>query len=191
MPPISRKCPGQEFLTLSYSNRMVLLGLVLCVAGICRAQQPPMNTHLQWLDHLAGDWVLQGTIAGKQTTHEVQAEWVLNREYLRLHEVSREKDARGGPSYEAIVFIGWDAKAQEYACLWLDSTGGGGLSAQGIARGKRSGDSIPFIFTITPSESIHNTFVYDRSTDTWKWLIDDEANGKSDRFADVKLSRAR
>jgi len=191
MPPISRKCPRHEYLTLSYLNRMVFLGLVLFVGGICRAQQPPMDSHLQWLDHLAGDWVLQGTIAGKQTTHEVKAEWVLNREYLRLHEVSREKDAKGGPSYEAIVFIGWDAKAQEYACLWLDSTGGGGLSAQGIGRGKRAGDSIPFIFTITPSESIHNTFVYDRSTDTWKWLIDDEANGKSERFADVKLSRAR
>jgi hypothetical protein len=153
------------------------------------AQGPVTNAPLELLDHLAGQWVLQGTIAGQQTTHNVQADWVLKREYLRIHEVSQEKDAKGDPAYEAIVFVGWDAKTQEYACLWLDSTSGGGLSAPGIAHGKKSGDSIPFLFAISPSNSIHNTFVYDRATDTWKWLIDDETNGKSERFADVKLSR--
>ena len=116
---------------------------------------------------------------------------MLKREYLRLHEISREKDARGDPAYEAIVFVSWDPKTQEYICLWLDSTAGGGLSAQGLAHGKKSGDSIPFLFTISPSDSIHNTFVYDRGADSWKWLIDNDANGKTERFADVKLARAR
>jgi hypothetical protein len=106
---------------------------------------------------------------------------------LRLHEVSREKDPKGDPAYEAIVFIGWDP--QEYICPWLDSTAGGGLSAQGLAHGKKSGDSIPFLFTISPSDSIHNEFVYDRALDTWKWLIDDDASGKTERSADVKLVR--
>jgi hypothetical protein len=69
------------------------------------------------LDRLAGQWVLQGTIAGKQTTHDVQVGWVLKREYLRLHEISREKDAKGDPAYEAIVFVSWDPKTQEYICL--------------------------------------------------------------------------
>jgi hypothetical protein len=31
------------------------------------------------LDHLAGQWILQGTIAGKRTTHDVQVEWVLTK----------------------------------------------------------------------------------------------------------------
>jgi hypothetical protein len=169
-----------------------LVILVFTLAGVCCAQQPAaMNAQVQLLDHLAGNWVLQGTIAGKTTTHDVQAEWVLNREYLRLHEVSREKDAAGRPSYEAIVFISWDEKAQEYACLWLDSTGGGGLSAQGIGHAKKSGDSIPFVFAIAPSVSLRTTFTFDGGTDTWKWLIDDESNGKNERFADVKLSRAK
>jgi hypothetical protein len=167
------------------------LCLFFLVGGACLAQEPATNSPLELLDHLAGQWVLQGTIAGKQTAHEVQAEWVLKREYLRLHEVSREKDAKGDPAYEAIVFVSWDPKTQEYTCLWLDSTAGGGLSAQGLAHGKKSGDSIPFLFTISPSDSIHNTFVYDRGADSWKWLIDNDANGKTERFADVKLVRAR
>jgi hypothetical protein len=127
----------------------------------------------------------------KQTTHDVQADWVLRREYMRIHEVSREKDAKGEPAYEAIVFISWDAKTQDYTCEWLDSTAGGGLSAQGLAHGKKSGDSIPLLFTLSPSQFIRTTFVYDRGADTWKWLIDNESNGKTDRFADVKLSKPR
>jgi hypothetical protein len=143
------------------------------------------------LDHLSGDWVLKGTIGGKDTTHDIQASWVLNREYLRLHEVSREKNAGGAPAYEAIVFIGWDGKAHQYTCLWLDSTSGDGLSAQTIARATPSGNAIPFIFTISPTDSLHTTFSYDSRADTWQWLIDEEKDGKTDRFANVKLTHAK
>ena len=143
------------------------------------------------LDHLTGSWVLQGTIAGKPTTHDVQATWVLNREYVQLHEISRDKNDRGGTAYEAIVYLSWDGKAQQYTCLWLDSTAGGGLSAEGLAHGNLAGDSIPLIFTLSPSDQIHTTFSYDKATDTWWWLIDNIENGKAHRFADVTLTRAK
>lgn len=163
--------------------------LLALTVGVCRAQAAAANSPGELLDRLGGTWVLRGTIAGKQTTHDVSAQWVLKHEYLRLHEVSRERDAKGNPAYEAIVFVSWDAKRQEYSCLWLDSTEGGGLSAEGIAHGKKSGDSIPFLFTISPSESLHTTFIYERKADAWKWLIDDDSNGKTERFADVMLLR--
>jgi len=140
------------------------------------------------LDHLTGNWILQGTIAGRETTHDVEAEWVLGHEYVRLHETSREKKAQGQAAYEAIIFIEWDESSSEYRCLWLDSTGGGGLTAQGIAHGKRSGNGIAFLFKDKGS-SIHNTFAYSKSTDTWQWLIDNEAGGKVSEFARVKLTR--
>jgi hypothetical protein len=142
------------------------------------------------LDHLSGNWVLHGTIAGESTTHDIQATWVLNREYLQLHEVSREKNEKGGAAYEAIVYLSWDTKAQQYSCLWLDSTAGGGLSAEGIAHGPKAGDSIPLIFTISPADQIHTTFSYDATSDSWRWLIDNFENGKTQRFADVRLKLA-
>ena len=142
------------------------------------------------LEHLTGSWVLQGTIAGRETTHDVAAEWVLGHEYVRLHETSREKKASGQPAYEAIIFIEWDETSSQYRCLWLDSTAGGGLSAQGIAHGKRSGDGIAFLFKDKDNDSsIHNTFAYSKSTDTWQWLIENEAGGKVSEFARVKLTR--
>ena len=168
---------------------------IICLVGLCIAlgamAQSQTADPFSLLDHLSGDWVLKGTIGGRDTTHDVQASWVLKREYLRLHEVSREKDAGGVPAYEAIVFIGWDDRARQYTCLWLDSTAGNGLSAQTIARATPTANSIPFIFTISPTDSLHTTFNYDSRADTWQWLIDDEKDGKTDRFANVKLTRAK
>ena len=154
-----------------------------------QSAMPPAPTAL--LNHLAGTWVLRGTIAGKPVTHDVQAQWVLNHEYLQLHEVSREKDAKGIPAYEAILYLGWDAKAQQYVCLWLDSTSGDGLSSGILARASQAGDSIPFLFKLPGSDEIRTTFTYDKAADTWRWLIDNSANGKTQRFADVKLSRSK
>jgi hypothetical protein len=171
-------------------SRMIFclaLSAALCGApSLAATEQDPV----QLLDHLAGTWVMRGTIGGKQTTHDVEATWVLNREYLRLHEVSREKDSSGKPLYEAIVFMSWDAKSQQYACLWLDSTGGGGLSAPGIAHGKQAGNSIPLLFTLSPTDSLHTTFTYSESPRTWQLLIDEDNNGKVDHFADVTLTKA-
>ncbi|HUN95099.1 MAG TPA: hypothetical protein VMU69_02535, partial [Bradyrhizobium sp.] len=71
----------------------------------------------------------------------------------------------------------------------LDNTAGGGLSPQGIARGRQSGDAIPLVFTVSQRESLHTTFAYNRSAGTWRLTIDDIIDGKSDRFGDVTLTR--
>jgi hypothetical protein len=68
------------------------MACILVLVGIAGAQQPTFHDAL--LDHLAGSWVLQGTIAGRPTTHDITAEWVLAHQYLRLQEVSREKKGR-------------------------------------------------------------------------------------------------
>ncbi len=166
---------------------VALIGLCL-LTGSTLAQPAPVKDAL--LDHLVGRWVLGGTLAGKETTHDIVSEWVLGHQYLRLLERSREKDAQGQPQYEAIVLIGWDAAAGEYQCLWLDSTGGGGLTPQAIAHGKRNGDAIPFLFRERDGTvSFDNKFSYDRSTDSWAWVMDNVQNGKAVPFGRVRLTR--
>lgn len=150
------------------------------------AQQAQRQDSL--LDRMTGQWVLSGTIAGHQTTHDVDAGWVLNREYIRLHEVSREKSPNGSPAYEAIVFIGWDPAAGEYTILWLDTTSGAGLNSPVIGRGELSGDQIAFLFK-SRDGNFHTTFAYDKSNGTWKWIMDGEKNGKLSPFARVTLTR--
>jgi len=141
------------------------------------------------LDRLIGEWVMEGTIGGDQVTHDLVFEWVLGHHYVRFHEVARERDSTGAPAYEAIVFIGWDQASQRYACLWLDTTGGEGLTSQAIGYGAASGDSIPFVFHFPDGSPFYNTFSYDRATDTWQWQMDGEENGARQPFARVTLAR--
>ena len=166
------------------------LGLVaslLVVSISAVADEPPLADPL--LDRMVGTWVLRGTIAGAETTHDVVAEWVLNHQYVRLHEVSREKDAAGRPAYEAIVFLGADKAANGYACLWLDSTGGGGLNAQAIGHAKRGGNEIALVFRGADGSVFHTTFAYDRAADAWRWLMDAEEGGTLKPFARVRLTK--
>ena len=143
------------------------------------------------LERLAGSWVLQGTLAGKATTHDVTGTWMLDGLYLELHERSRETDSSGKPRYEAVVLLGLDEATGEFQCLWLDSTGGGGLSATAFGRGKRAGDSIPFLFRDPDGTiSFSNTFSYDSSAQAWTWQLDNvRKDGRYAPFGRVRLTR--
>ena len=157
----------------------VLASLVL-ISGAAFAAKDAL------LDHMAGHWVLQGTIAGSPTTHDIDADWVLQDEYIRIHEVSREKDAQGKPQYEAIVFVGYDQKTSRYACFWFDNTGIASPGSGAVAQ--REGDTLPFIFKSSQGD-FHTTFFYVAKNDTWEWRMDGEEKGKLQPFARVTLSR--
>lgn len=164
------------------------LPIFLSVIMLATVAQPQAH-HDALLDHFTGNWLLHGTIAGRETTHDIEAEWVLGHQYIRFHELSRDKTPAGQSAYEAIVFIGMDPASSGYSCLWLDSTAGTGLSAQGIAHGKRSGDEIAFLFQSKDGSNFHTTFIYSSATDTWHWIMDNEEAGKLVPFARVKLTR--
>ena len=100
-------------------RNLAVLALLVLASFSTSAQRPTRKDLL--LDRLTGSWILQGTIAGEETTHDIESEWVLNHEYLRLHETSHEKNAQGQPAYEAIVIIEWNESSGEYRCLWLDA----------------------------------------------------------------------
>lgn len=138
------------------------------------------------LDRMAGDWILTGTIAGQQTTHDIDAEWILQNTYVRLHEVSREKDAAGKPQYEAEVLIGYDAAKSRYVCFWYDITGVASPGSGGIAL--RQGDSLRFVFKSEQGD-FHTTFSYQANAGIWNWTMDMEQGGKLTPFARVSLTR--
>ena len=166
---------------------MKTFALVIWVSFTASAQQITFQDSL--LDHFIGSWVLQGTIQGKETTHDIVTQWVLGHQYLQFHEVSIEKNSGGEPMYEATVFIGWDQALSQYACFWIDGTSGNGLSNPVMGHAKRNGDKIAFLFKFSQTTLFHTTFLYDRGSDTWQWMMDDEENGKLQPFETVKLTR--
>jgi hypothetical protein len=160
--------------------------LILCSATVSVAQQPPVNAPL--LDHLVGKWVLRGTIAGQETTHDVSAEWVLEHHYLVIHEVSRQMNGKGEPQYQATIYIGWNEATKEHACIWLDVFGGLTTASIGVASPKEN--ELLFVFKDEKGEvDFKNDFVYDPKASTWEWRMDNIANGVAKPFGRVRLSR--
>ena len=170
-------------------HRVVVL-LFLCLQARFLAGESPLTDHAL-LERLGGSWVLRGTLAGKVTTHDLTAAWMLDGLYLQLHERSRELDAKGKPQYEAVVLLGLDPATGEFQCLWLDSTGGGGLAPTAFGRGKRAGDSIPFLFRDPDGTiSFSNIFSYDPGAQEWTWQLDNvRKDGARVPFGRVRLTR--
>ena len=165
---------------------LCVIALLLLVPSMATAQLGLQGT---LLDEMAGNWVMRGTIGGDEITHDITAEWVLGNHYFRFHDLAREKNETGAPAYEAIVFIGWDEVTSSLACLWLDETGGGGLTNGIIGYAKADGDKLPFVFKTGDDSAINTTFIYDRDAGTWSWTIDIKRGGTISNFAEVTLTR--
>ena len=159
---------------------------MIFLAWIATAQQAP--THSPLLDHLAGKWLMEGTVGKQQVTHELDAEWVLQHHYLRFHEVSQDKNDKGEPQYDATVFIGWNEKTKQYACVWLDVYGGLTSESIGVATPKEN--ELDFVFTNERGEkSFTNSFIYDPKTNTWENRLDNVVKGEVKPFARFKLRK--
>ena len=170
--------------TKSMRTILKVAASVVLGAVFAYAQQPTF--HDQLLDQMAGNWLLQGTIAGKETTHDIVAEWVLGHQYLRIHEVSREKDTHGQPDYEAMVFVGWYQPSAEYVCAWLDTYGG--MDDTTIGHAKRDGNEIHFHFK-GKDGVFHTRFIYYPEAQNWEWRMDSEEKGGMKSFLRAKLAR--
>ena len=172
-------------------NRIFALCFAVFASAVL-AQAPTAPMADDFLDRFTGQWVLEGAILGRPTTHDVKVEWVLDHQYLRIHEVSRGASSGPHSRYEAIVFVALDRANGGYTCLWLDTTNGDGLTIEALGRAKRVGDTIPFVFRNKDAQvSFTNTFEYDRAADAWKWNMDNVKDDKPLPFARLILRRAK
>jgi len=166
-------------------KRIVLVAIIFA-ALMTVGQQAPVNSPL--LDHLAGKWVMQGTVGKQTATHDLDAEWSLQHHYLRFRETSRDRNDKGEPQYDATVFIGWNEKTKQYACVWLDVYGGLTVESIGVATPKEN--ELAFVFTNEQGEkSFTNTFIHDSKTNSWDNRLDNVVKGAAQPFARFKLTK--
>jgi hypothetical protein len=94
-------------------------------------------------------------------------------------------DAANLPSYEADLFLGYDAHADDYIGHWLDRFGAAG--ARVVASGKRQGETLVIQFPYAEA-AFKDTSVYDPNTDTWSLLIETrKSSGEWSNFATYTL----
>jgi hypothetical protein len=169
---------------------LLALSLTSLFCPMTLAQSPVVPARDALLEKLTGHWVMTGIIGKQAVTHDVDVDWILKRKYIRIHEVSREKEGDGELAYEAWIHIVWDKENAEYVVMWLDNTGTTNFAAEGVGHGKPDGDRIPFVWKSADKSGIRNTFAYDRASETWSWTIDNvDKSGTPSPFAKVTLKR--
>jgi hypothetical protein len=162
---------------------VVLLSLGGAVTGTVSAEQGARLDD-PWLAKLEGRWDLVREIRGEVVRNTFEARWVLNHQFLQLHML----DVATPPAYEALVTIGFDAKAGEYLAYWTDSWG---AEYAAVGRGKRVGDAVEFRFDY-PDGPFFNTFRWESATGRWSFVGENvDAQGHRKRFATDTLTRAR
>jgi hypothetical protein len=136
-----------------------------------------------YLDALQGDWQMKGSVLGKPAIYKARGERVLQGGFLRLHMI----DAAPSPTYEADLFLGYDAKAGDYIGHWLDRFGAAG--ARVVASGKRNGDTLVIQFPYAEG-TFKDTFVFDSKAHAWSLVIESQAAGGAwSNFATYTLER--
>lgn len=159
-PPLRRYPTGNMPAEAWSTVRKVLLCLGLVVgmgvqAG--RAQdtapldgpQRPFRDSL--FDRLTGTWFMSGAVGSQPAGYTLQADWVLNHQFLRLE----MRDTARAPAYEAIVFIGRDNLSERYVAHWLDVFGG--RWSETLGYGTRAGQAVEFVFEY-PDGPFRTTF---------------------------------
>jgi len=135
------------------------------------------------LDRLAGKWDLTRKIRGKTARNSVDAEWVLDHQFLEVH----MRDVATPPEYELKLFIGYDNASERYVAHWIDVFGG--RFSETLGFGRRDGNSIRFVFEY-PDGPFHNTFTWDEAASGWTCLLEQKNGaGQWAVFAEDTLRR--
>jgi hypothetical protein len=137
------------------------------------------------LDKMVGHWMMTGKLMGKQVTHTVDVEWILNHQFLQIHEVGAIDPSTGKPQYEAMPLIGYDNMSERYVAHWIDF--GGGRYSETLGYGKRMDNEIDFVFEY-PDGPFRTNFVWDSLHGEWHWrMTQKNASGQWKSFADLTL----
>jgi hypothetical protein len=175
---------------ISFSFAIAFL-LLLSSALISFSQDldgPKHIFHDALLDNLAGNWKLAGKIASRSADHTVQAEWVLNHQFLRIHEKDTSAAKDESLPYEAIIMVGYDNTSERYVAHWNDVYGG--RFSETLGYGTHVGDEIRLVFEY-PDGPFRTTFRWLPDSHKWKWLMQSKTkSGQWTDFADMILSPA-
>jgi hypothetical protein len=159
----------------------VLLLPISSLAQAAREWNDPL------VDRMAGTWKLEGQVMGHEAHHEVRAEWVLNHQFLRIHEKTAASVPNTEHAYEAFWFLGYDPFSERYVLHLMDVFGG--RFSETLGYGTRDGNQIRFVFEYGDGP-FHTTYRWNPENDTWQWLMEQkDKNGKWAPFSDLKLTK--
>jgi hypothetical protein len=168
---------------MTWVKNMAACMVLSIAASRSPAAAPLASSDEAYLDALQGIWTMEGSVGGKPVRYVADGRRVLNGGFLKLH----MQDAASPPQYEADLYIGFDAKANDYIAHWLDRFGAPG--ARVVATGERRGLGLVFNFPYAEG-AFRDTFNWDPKTLSWTLLLESQRDGAWSTFATYTLRRA-
>jgi hypothetical protein len=127
----------------------VLITLIVLLTPLSFAQTTADTTRRFYddlLNNLVGKWEVSATVYGQKFSLEREAEWVMNHQYLRIHEKSREVVPWLKEPFERTIFIGYNHHAKRYLVYELTVHGADGpLQPEGFSYGDRKGNELKVV----------------------------------------------
>jgi len=178
---------------MNFARIWAVLTILFLATGVVAAQDEleldgPKHTFQDPLvEMMAGSWKLSGKLLNRSAEHSIEAEWVLNHQFLRIHERDETPAKDDTVPYEAIIMIGYDNASERYVAHWMDVYGG--RFSETLGYGTRVENDIRFVFEY-PDGPFHTTFRWKPEVKQWEWLMKTKnKSGHWVEFADLNLLR--
>jgi Protein of unknown function (DUF1579) len=161
---------------------------VACVAlGVAAIAQQPPAWHDDLADNMVGTWKMAGTVVSRPAHHTVTVQWVLNHQFLEIHEQTSPDAGANESRYEAVWFLGYDQVSERYVLHLMDVFGA--RFSESLGYGTRSENDLRFVFEY-PDGPFHTVWRWVPASKSWEWHMEQkDKEGKWQTFADLKLSR--
>lgn len=161
---------------------------VLLIAAAAETQDqirdaPNAIFHDDLLDQLVGKWTVTGMVHGARSRQAIEADWVLNHQFLRVYEKSVENVAGTNVPYEGILFIGYDNESKRYVAHLMNVFGG--RDSNSIGYGQRRGNEIKLVFRGSESALV-SRFIWRPEDKTWRIVsLPENVKGKVEPIVDL------
>jgi hypothetical protein len=139
----------------TFLSLLVLAVLIVGPAPAGSTAQSSAEWRDDLADHMIGTWKMEGMIAGRDAHHEAEAAWVLNHQFVRIHEKTEDAAPATEKRYEAIWFLGYDPVSERYVVHLLDLFGA--RFSETLGYGTRDGNAIHLVFEY-PDGPFHTTY---------------------------------
>ena len=169
--------------------------LFTLITAVSFAQNPEDTTdgrfHDDLLNHLVGKWDAAAIVHGQKFTLNLEAEWVLNHQYLHIHLKSHEVIPWLKVPFEGEFFFGYNQTNKQYTVHEMTVHGTSG-PYEGFCYGYRSGNEFKAVAKFSADSITVQSFVWEPASGSWniksRWVV---AGKGSEPFLEMKLAAVK
>ncbi len=156
--------------TVSKTDTLIMLFLMLAPCSFAQTAKDTTDNrfHDDLLDHMVGKWDVSATVYGQKFTLNREAEWVMDHQYLRIYEKSREIIPWLKMVFERTIFIGYNHRSKRYVVYELTVHGADvPHQPEGFYYADRTGNELKMVPTKGSEVVGSMRFAWEPASESW------------------------